>query len=105
MNLWPNPDTDASRLLLDLLAHHPNPSYDCNSRLGMTAHSRACDLRDRGWHVASTTKRVPRRRKKTAWGYTLSKLPSLHRDDVPAAYRSSWDRAVIGEREAKRGAA
>jgi len=97
---FPSPGTDNWRLLEDLLKNHPTPSWDCNSRLGMTAHSRASDLRRLGWVVVHETRSTPRRAKKLGHGYALARLPRLGRSAIPPALLPEWDQAQSRKHQA-----
>lgn len=67
----PSAGTDAARMLDAMLASHPLPAWNLNRDLGITAHSRACDLRDLGWDVEAVPgERIPGTRKRVR-GYRL----------------------------------
>lgn len=71
MPAQPTPNTDAARLLEALQVAYPEPSWDPNSRLQLTAHSRASDLRELGWDVRACRIADPAHRKGRRHGYRL----------------------------------
>ena len=74
----PKPGTDSALMLDDLIAHYPDPAWALNSRLGITAHSRASNLRDLGWDVESVSRPNPANPRKRLYGYKLVSAPPEH---------------------------
>ena len=74
LTLLPAPGTDCARLLNALIAAHPEPVWSPNSRLGITAHSRAAELRKLGWDIVSVSRPAPgpvTGRQRRQFGYKL----------------------------------
>lgn len=69
----PNPNTDNDVLLLALQAAAPDPVWNPNSKLGLTAHSRVSELRKLGWTIECVRRTPPTHAKqtKTQYGYQL----------------------------------
>jgi len=70
----PSQNTDSSIFLNALREAYPNPVWNPNSTLHITAHSRASDLRRLGWNIKAVQdkeyKNAVRPRKKR-YGYLL----------------------------------
>jgi hypothetical protein len=71
----PAAGTDSHKLLTAMLSAYPHPVWNPNSRLNITAHSRASDLRDLGWSVESVRGEAVPGTRKRAYGYRLASLP------------------------------
>jgi hypothetical protein len=69
----PNPNTDNDVLLLALQAAHPDPVWNPNSKLGLTAHSRVSELRKLGWEIECVRRSTPKhaKKRKAQYGYVL----------------------------------
>jgi hypothetical protein len=61
-------------MLDTLIAAFPEPAWDLNSRLQITAHSRAADLRRLGYGVEHVSRSIEGRRK-LQHGYKLTTQP------------------------------
>lgn len=64
-------------MLDELLAAYPHAAWQLNSRLNITAHSRASDLRQLGWDVEAVSRPDPSGGRKRQHGYKLASLPPL----------------------------
>lgn len=69
--IMPNVGTDNDRFLIALQENQPDVFWNPNSKLGITAHSRANDLRKLGWEIVAVQRYVPTHAKKRQWGYRL----------------------------------
>jgi hypothetical protein len=67
----PTPGTDADRFIVELQTFYPYAVWSPNERLGITAHSRANDLRQLGWSIESVRKVDHAARKGKRFGYLL----------------------------------
>ena len=85
--LMPKPGTDNDTLLLALQENQPDVFWNPNSKLGITAHSRASELRKMGWDIVAVQRWVPEHAKKRQWGYQL--LTPRSRWPKPPAGRST----------------
>lgn len=73
---FPTPGTDSHKLLTALLESPTATIWNPNSRLQLTAHSRASDLRRLGWEVNSLSmKRLSGG--KRIYGYTLTNTTQI----------------------------
>lgn len=70
-----------------LLRAYPQAVWNTNSRLGLTAHSRAAELRKLGWDVQSVNRRTSGTGRRRDYGYVLRSLP---------AEGASLDRVRVG---------
>jgi hypothetical protein len=69
----PNEGTDNDRLLVALQGAYPGVLWNPSSKLVLTAHSRASDLRKLGWDILVERRRSPRgvKKGKQQYGYRL----------------------------------
>lgn len=71
----PAEGTDCRILLDALIEAAPDPFWSPNAKLGVTAHSRVCELRKLGWTIESVSRRAERhdavRAGRRVFGYRL----------------------------------
>jgi hypothetical protein len=67
----PKPGTDNDRLLIALQDAYPHVVWSPNTRLELTANSRATNLRELGWDVKSESEPAPTHPKGRRYGYRL----------------------------------
>lgn len=91
----PNAGTDNARMLDALLRAYPNAVWNTNSRLGLTAHSRAPELRKLGWDVQSVNRRTSGTGRRRDYGYVLRSLPDDVLPDRPTVGRVALAAEVI----------
>lgn len=82
----PREGTDAYAMLGAMMDAWPDPIWDANARLRITAHSRAAELRANGWEVSSVREADETHPKGARWGYRLDTHPD---DWYPATRRSA----------------
>lgn len=78
---YPTPGTDNDRFLSALLDAYPHAVWNPNSRLQLTAHSRAANLRELGWDVQSVSRKSARDESRREYGYVL-RMPQTSIADV-----------------------
>lgn len=67
-------------MLKELLTAHPEPAWNLNRRLNITANSRAANLRDRGWRIEC--QQGSGKGLKRDWGYELKTPRELWPDEA-----------------------
>lgn len=76
----PAANTDAGIFLQALKEAYPEPVWNPNSTLQITAHSRASDLRRLGWKIKAVRDKDYKnaiRPHKKRWGYVLEELEQV----------------------------